>query len=163
MRRMLQVVDWRFLLTAAFLALVVQMGFNSWEHAKHHTQLVEQIKAERVEAVKDRAAAQRERERLVAGLKRLLVYLESAGVEIPSNVSRPITVDPGSSTRVTVRPQTVNPTPPTSSSSPTPSGPPSSPPNNDGGVPEVPLPEPVGQATDTAKRIIEDVTGIVAE
>lgn len=137
MRRLREVVDWKFLLATAFLMLVVQMGFNSWSDAQTNESLVAQIKRDRAaEAAKD-AEASRERQRLVEGQEQLrrdyqllLDYLESEGVAVPPNLARAITLgssgrddDDDGDTNITVRPQTSGgSTSAPSSPSPSPSG-----------------------------------------
>lgn len=172
-------VDWRFLLSlAAVLAVAtVAAGVYASEmdrqaKTKRIDTLVsvieQQDKADRVE----RAEAAKERQRLLDGQtelrerhERLLEYLRTAGINVPASVYRTTTRDDddGGDTNVTVRPQSSNSSSEDSSApSPSPSA------SNDDSnvtdvVPEIPLPAPAGEATDTAKRIIEDVTGMVTE
>lgn len=175
--RFREVVDWRFVLSSAFLILVVQLGFNSWSDSRHNDRLVRQLETVTKVAASDRKEASEERAVLVEGQRQLrrdyqllLDYLESVGVAVPPNLARAITLggsgrdndDDDGDTNITVLPETRTTTPAPSSSSSGGSGSPS--PTPDEGepnltdvVPDLPLPGPVGEATDTAKRIVDDL------
>jgi hypothetical protein len=176
--RFREIVDWRFVLSAAFLILVVQLGFNSWSDSQHNDRLVQQLEhvqadaaAERQQASKERAVLVEGQRRLRADYQKLLDYLEGEGIEVPPNLSRTVTLggsgdndnddDDGDTTRIEVRPQTGSTsTPPSSSSSPPSS---SNEPEEDGpdvDLPDTELPPVAGEATDTAKDIIGGLPGI---
>lgn len=166
MRRVRELIDWRFLLATAFLALVVQMGFNSWEHAQQNEALVAQLKRDRATAASERHEASQERRQLVEGqdqLRRdyqlLLDYLESAGVAVPPNLARAITLgssgrnssdddDDDGDTNITVRPQM------SGGSSPS-SNPPSSVPSDDPD-PVEDLTDQIGGTVDETRKMTED-------
>lgn len=177
--RVRELLDWRFLLSAAFLALVVTASLNSWAVEKHNRALMAQLDHDRAAAVVERSEASRERQRILDGQnelqerhERLLDYLRSQGIDVPESIYRTSSTrvdgdddDGGDTNNITVRPETSNDQSESGrSSSPSPSPSASTSENNvTDVVPEIPLPAPAGEATDTAKRIIEDVTGIVTE
>lgn len=167
--RLREIIDWKFILAAAFLMLVVQMGFNSWSDAKTNESLVTQLEAEQARSAVDRKQASEERTRLVEGQRQLrrdyqllLDYLEDEGVTIPPNLARAIVAgsgrtnndddDDGGTTRIEVRPNSGSTSSP--SSSPSPSGGGSSDPPN---VVEE-LPKQIGGTVDDTRKQIEDLT-----
>lgn len=158
--RFREIVDWRFVLSAAFLILVVQLGFNSWSDSQHNDRLVRQLEHVQLTAEKERKQASEERAVLVEGQRQLrrdyqmlLDYLETIGVAVPPNLSRAITLggsgdnDDGhdGDTNITVRPQT-------SGSSSTPSSP-SPTPSESGSSDD---PDPVEDLTDQLGGTVED-------
>lgn len=169
MRRFFR-TDWRTWLAFAFAVAMVFIVVDR-----------ERLAEARDEAKSAESAGQEERARLLAGQKDLqeqvdrlvsqnnaLVELfRTSGIEVPAEyVASPGSVtrietsgddddDDGGDTTIVVRPTTA----PTSR-------PPTTPPpdDDDGGtrvdLPDVPLPPEAGEATDTAKRIVDDLTGI---
>lgn len=173
-------VDWRFLLSlAAVVAVATVAGgvYASEMDRQAKTKRIDTLvavieqkdKADRVE----RAEAAKERQRLLEGQdelrerhERLLAYLRTIGIDVPESVYRTSSTgvddDDDGDTNITVRPETSSTESDDGGSSPPPS-PSQSNSNVNDVVPEVPLPAPAGEATDTAKRIIEDVTGMVTD
>lgn len=156
--RFREIVDWRFVLSAAFLILVVQLGFNSWSDSQHNDRLVRQLEQVHKTAAKERKQASEERAVLVEGQRRLrrdyqllLDYLESIGVAVPPNLSRAITLggsgddDDGDRTTITVRPDDDN--------------------DNDSSTsaPSTPSPTPSQGGSSDDPDVVEDLTGEVGD
>lgn len=176
MNPMFRFVDWRFLLSLATVMVVSLIVANAYlveldrqAKTRRIDTLVAHIQRQAKDSRTERGDAARERQRLLDGQaeirrrhENLLDYLRSQGITVPASVFTRTSGDnddDGGDTNITVRPGT---SPSSPSPSPSTSGSSSdSSPSEDGGVtdmvPEVPLPGPAGEATDTAKRIVEDL------
>ena len=167
MRRLREIIDWRFILATALLALVVELGFNSWSDAQANQALVTQMKQDHVTWDAERRQASKERQRLLDSQQQLrrdyqllLDYLEAEGITVPPNLARAIVAGSGrtnnddddGTTRIEVRPNSGSTSSP--SSSPSPSGGGSSDPPN---VVEE-LPKQIGGTVDDTRKQIEDLT-----
>lgn len=158
MRRLREIVDWRFLLATAFLALVVQLGFNSWSDAQHNEALLSQMKRDHATWDAERKSASAERERLMEGQRQLrrdyqvlLDYLESEGITVPPNLARTITLgssggsgddDDDDRTTITVRPED----------------------DDDGGSsPATPSPTPSQSGSTDEPDVVDDLTDTIDE
>lgn len=175
MNPMFRFVDWRFLLSLATVMVVSLIVANAYlveldrqAKTRRIDTLVAHIQRQAKDSRTERGDAARERQRLLDGQaeirrrhENLLDYLRSQGITVPASVFTTSSGDDddGGDTNITVRPGT-SPSSPSPSPSTSPSTSDSSP-SEDGGVtdmvPEVPLPGPAGEATDTAKRIVEDL------
>lgn len=170
MRRMFQ-TDWRTWIAFTFAVLTVFVVVDRERLSETNEKIAAEAVRTRVEGAKQRAELldgqqklQQQIDELVAQNAGLVELLESQGVEVPSYLSagRSTTTriqtdrdddDDGGGDTIVVTPNSQG-----SSSSPPSSEPSQDAPDVD--VPDVPLPPQAGQATDTAKRITEDITGI---
>lgn len=165
--RFREIVDWRFVLSAAFLILVVQLGFNSWSDSQHNDRLVRQLEHVQETAANERKQASDERAVLVEGQRQLrrdyqllLDYLESVGVAVPPNLARAITLgsgrnddddDDGGDTNITVRPQMGSGSPSSSPSTPSPT-----PSQSDDPDAVEDLTDQIGGTVEDTRKITED-------
>lgn len=173
MRRFLM-VDWRTWLAFGFAVAMVFIVIDRDRLAEARDNAVSveaEGQKERARLLEGQQDLQEQVDRLVSQNNALVELFRSSGIDVPAGLiagrsgggtvtrietGRDNDDDDGGDTTIVVRPST-------SPQSRTPT--PTNPPDDDGGgtriqLPKVPLPDEAGEATDTTKRIVDDLTGI---
>lgn len=166
-RRILK-MDWRTWVAFGFAVMVVFVVVDRERLANANETIAadavlnsDRAARQRAELLAGQADLQKQINRLVTQNAALVRILQTQGVDVPASLiaGRTTRIETGDDDdddpdTIIVRPDDD----PDPSSSPSNSTPSEDTPNVD--LPEVPMPPNAGQATDTAKRITEDLTGI---
>lgn len=168
-------VDWRTWLAFGFAVgmVFVVIENDQLAEARQKAEASEDAgRQERARLLAGQNDLQQQVDRLVAQNNALVELFRASGVDVPPSLVAGRTSSPGSVTRIETSGDNddddagdttivVRPTTAPTSRPPTSNPPPD---DDDGGtridLPALPLPDDAGEATDTTKRIVDDLTGI---